>query len=247
MRVPRVHVADAAPGGAPLELPAERSHYLLDVLRLQPGDPLQVFDGAGNEWRAQIVAGGKRARLQVGDAVEAGGESPLAIVLWQGLSQSSRMDACLRQAVELGVSAVRPLATRRSQARLDAKRAEKRLAHWRAIAISACEQCGRATVPRIHPLLTLEAALSDRDGERVTSLMLLPEATTGLGEIGGESRPERIDLLIGPESGLDPTEIDAASAAGFRGVRAGPRVLRTETAGPAALAVLQARLGDLGT
>jgi len=248
-RRPRVFVDQLLNGDACLTLPPERSRHLGDVLRLKAGAPLVLFDGQGGEWSAVLEAPGKRATVRVHERLTNACESPLSITLWQGLSQGARMDACLRQGVELGITGFRPLLTQRSVGKPDARRAQKKHEHWSAIAISAAEQSGRATVPTVHALATPEVHLRNAcdavAAPDTLALVLLPDAATGLGAWPAERPPARIELMIGPESGLSEHEARAAFDAGFLPVRIGPRVLRTETAGPAAIAVLQARFGDL--
>ena len=260
-RVPRLHVEADLADGAEIELDRARSHQLGEVLRVREGAAVAVFDGAGAERAARVSVAGKRVRLTLGAAVAPVPESPLRIVLLQGVSRGDRMDATVRQATELGAAAIVPVATRRGSVRLDAARAAKRLAHWRAVVVSACEQCGRARLPELHPVATLEAALASADASRgpalapslapALALQLDPAARSGLGAAleraaaAPDAPPRSAALLIGPESGLDPDEIAAAGAAGFEPVTCGPRVLRTETAGPAVIAMLQARFGDL--
>ncbi len=252
-RIPRLHVDAVLVDGALLELDRARSHQLGDVLRLREGATVEVFDGHGNQHAAEVRLAGKRVRLAVGPAREARAESPLDLVLLQGVSRGDRMDATVRQATELGASAIRPVTTRRGSVRLDEARAAKRQAHWEAIVVSACEQCGRVRLPTLHPVASLDTALTDARAAapEALALQLDPEASTGLGEAldarAARDAPRSAALLIGPESGLDPEEIAAAREAGFLPVRSGPRTLRTETAGPAALAILQARFGDLST
>ena len=252
-RTPRLHVEGPLAEGEELVLDRERGRRLADVLRVREGAALRVFDGLGAEHEARVLGTGRRVRLGIGPARAPAGESPLALTLLQGVSRGDRMDATVRQATELGASAIRPVATRRAAVRLDAERAAKRHAHWHAIVVSACEQCGRARLPTLHPVAPLDAALADaarQTGGDASSLALQldPAAPRGLGaalERGAAGPPRSIAILIGPESGLDPDEIALASASGFEPVTCGPRTLRTETAGPAVIAVLQARFGDL--
>ena len=250
-RTPRLHVPRVPAEGEPLELDRTASHRLGEVLRVREGATVALFDGAGAERLARVVATGRRVRLEVGADTAREVESPLAITLLQGVSRGDRMDATVRQATELGAAAVRPVTTRRVAVRLDEARAAKRLEHWRAVAVSACEQCGRTRLPEVLEPLALADALAAHAPGSDLALQLDPGAPLGLGAALGRAAavpgraPASIAVLIGPESGLDPEEIEAARAAGFEPVRFGPRVLRTETAGPAVVAVLQARFGDL--
>lgn len=228
--------------GAEVELDDRAAHRLGRVLRLRPGDAVVLFNGDGRDYAATVASvtkGGLRARVESAEAAD--NESSLHLTLAQGIARGDRMDYALQKAVELGVSAVQPLFCRRTEVRLAGTRLEKRVGHWRGVITSACEQSGRAVLPRLHEPAALDAWLADPpDGQR---LVLRPEGATGP---AGLEHADRVCLLIGPEGGLAPEEIERARSAGFTPVRLGPRVLRTETAGPAALAVLQALWGDLG-
>ena len=243
-RVPRLHVDAALVAGETLALPQAPSRHLLEVLRARAGDPVCLFNGDGHDYPAELVEGGRVARLHVAARLVNARESPFELTLVQGVSRGDRMDATVRQAVELGVARIVPVRTRLGRVALDERRAAKRHAHWRAIVVSACEQCGRARLPSLEPLDTLEGWLDRFDAGAGAGLVLAPDAERGIGDASLDGHGAT--LLVGPESGLDGAEIETAERAGLRAVRFGPRVLRTETAGPAALAVLQARHGDLG-
>lgn len=252
-RVPRLHLDAVLAEGAELELDRARSHQLGDVLRLREGAVVALFDGRGAEHVARVVAAGKRVRLAVGPGVTGVADSPLSIALLQGVSRGDRMDATVRQAVELGVADIRPVMSHRASVRLDAARAARRHAHWQAIVVSACEQCGRVRLPTLHPVAALDAAIAaavEATGGAALRLQFDPAADTGLGRAledrarDGDA-PRAAAVLVGPESGLDAGECASARDAGFASVRCGPRTLRTETAGPAAIAILQARFGDM--
>jgi 16S rRNA (uracil1498-N3)-methyltransferase len=213
------------------------------VLRLREGAPLAVFDGTGNEFSAEIVrVDTDQVSVLLGQQLAPAGDSPLRITLIQGISRSERMDWALQKATELGVSAIAPVLTSRSVVRLDPKQAERKRAHWRAIAIGACEQCGRARIPSVAAPLALRDYLTSvrKEGLRLVLSAVAPGSLAGL-----TSLPSKVELLIGPEGGLDDEELAAAEKAGFMPVRMGPRVLRTETAAVVALTVLQALWGDL--
>lgn len=241
MATPRVFTDQALAAGAEIGLESGPSHHLLKVLRLKPGAGLRLFNGCGGSFAA-VLAGsrGQEARVAVGDFDPADHESPLAIELAIGVSRGERMDWVMQKAVELGVAAIRPLVTERTEVRLAGERRDKKLGHWRQIAIAACEQCGRNRLPDIHAPQLLADWLPAAAGLR---LVLAPEATTALASIEATA-PDVVTLLIGPEGGLSAAEIDAAIATGYRAVSLGPRVLRTETAPLAALAICQARWGD---
>ncbi len=227
--------------GAEIVLPETAARHAVTVLRLQVGDVLDLFNGDGGEYRARIVAVSKRetrVRLTEFHAVER--ESPLEITLALGIAAGERMDYSLQKATELGVSAIQPLATERSVVKLAGERADKRLLHWQHIVIAACEQCGRNRVPAVAPVQKFFAYLAAADrGKRL--LMLSPDAQTPLKQV---PRAASVVLLIGAEGGLAPSEYQAAETSGFQPVSLGPRILRTETAPLAALAVLQALWGD---
>jgi 16S rRNA (uracil1498-N3)-methyltransferase len=228
--------------GAEIALPEAAARHAVTVLRLQAGDTLSLFNGEGGEYRASIVAVSKRetrVRLIEFDAAER--ESPLEITLALGISSGERMDYSLQKATELGVTAIQPLATERSLVKLAGERAERRLQHWQHVVIAACEQCGRNRVPTVAPVHKLFDYLAavDRGTRR---LLLSPDAAEPLTHAPPATR---VVLLIGAEGGLAPAEFLAAEASGFEPVSLGPRILRTETAPVAALAVLQALWGDI--
>lgn len=243
MRVTRCHVQHPLAPGQTLSLPEEAAIHLVRVLRLREGDGCVLFNGDGRDYSATLVAVGKRdAQVRIEAAAALDNESPLSITLLQGIARGEKMDLILQKATELGVTAVIPVNAERTEVKLDAARAEKRLAHWQSVVISACGQSGRARVPSVSaPGSLLEAARSvpaqalkltlDPVGEH--RLATLPEA------------PHGVVIAIGPEGGWSPRDRQALVAAGFQGLRLGPRILRTETAGLAAIAALQARLGDL--
>jgi 16S rRNA (uracil1498-N3)-methyltransferase len=229
--------------GAVVELPATAAHHLVRVLRLRAGAPLALFDGSGGDFRAEIAAvEGDRVRVRVGERSTGLRESPLAITLVQAVSRGERMDFTLQKATELGVRRIQPVLSSRSVVRLDEEQAAKKLRHWQAIVAAACEQSGRSVLPEVRAPLDLSHYLAavPREGQR---LVLSPSGPASLA--GLASTTARVELLIGPEGGLDDFELEAAGRAGFAPVRLGPRVLRTETAGIVALAVLQALWGDL--
>jgi len=213
----------------------------LHVLRLVAGDAVTLFDGRGTEYSATITRAGKAGvDLTVHDRRAVSRESPLVVTLAQGISSGERMDYTVQKAVELGVVAIQPLLTARSVVRLAQERAHKRMAHWRAVTISACEQCGRNFIPEINGLCDFSRWLGRSPGG--LRLLLSPRAQVRLHDL---ARPAGgVLLLAGPEGGLSPEEENAAVNTGFQAVRLGPRVLRTETAAVAALAAMQTLWGD---
>jgi 16S rRNA (uracil1498-N3)-methyltransferase len=239
---PRLYCAMALATGAHVELPEAAAHHAARVLRLSAGDAVTLFNGEGGEFAARLERVDARivvARIEALRRVER--ESSLAVTLVQGLASGDRMDHVIQKATELGAVAVQPVTTARSVARLDAARAQKREAHWQQIAIAACEQCGRNRVPTVRPLRELTAWLRD-PSRAALRLLLSPDAHVSLSSL--PTPTGAIECLVGPEGGLDEEEASAALRLGFQAVRLGPRVLRTETAGPAVLAALNALWGD---
>lgn len=243
MRLTRAHVALPLAVGAAVALPEDVAAHLLRVLRLRVGEDCVLFNGDGHDYRARIIALGKReASAQVLDARRIDNESPLRITLLQGIARGEKMDWILQKATELGVARVLPVVSERSEVKLDAQRADKRWAHWREVAISACEQSGRAVLPEVAAPQPLAKAAALRDGP---GYLLDPFAEASLAALPNDAIGA-CTVAIGPEGGWSPRDRDQLLAAGFEGLRLGPRVLRTETAGITAIAALQARFGDLG-
>jgi len=246
---PRAYVDASLAAGAELELAATVANHVVRVLRLRPGGALTLFDGRGGEYPATLLSAAARgARVRLGAHLAVERESPLRLTLLQGIARGERMDLIVQKATELGAARLVPLACARSVVRLDAQQAARRLEHWRGIAIAACEQCGRNRLPHIDAVTDF-ARIADRvravaldPGPR---LLLDPQASRPLAAAVAPGT-ETASLLVGPEGGFDPRELDLARSAGFEPVRLGPRVLRTETAPLAALAALQTVAGDLG-
>lgn len=244
MRTIRIHVDQPLASGQELILPSQAGEHVARVLRMVAGNELTLFNGDGNDYLATIAAVGKReVSVQVTAVQALDNESPLALTLAQGVARGEKMDLIVQKAAELGVARIVPLITERSEVKLDATRAKKRLVHWRAVAASACEQSGRARIPEVTPAQPLESWLRGLDDNNALRMALLPEGTA-------QARSLRFDaagglLVIGPEGGLGERDISLLNAARFQGLRLGPRILRTETAGLAALAALQALHGDV--
>ena len=227
-----------------IELETEQARYLGRVLRLRVGDRLLVFDGEGKEFEAAITAIGKTgAILRVGEKTPASVESPLRVHLVQGISRGERMDFIVQKATELGVKRITPVLTEFGVVKLDAARAAKRREHWHRVAINACEQCGRVRLPLIDAPIPLKNWFGNKPRKVDSEIILKPGAKTPLTNI--DSPATKICLLIGPEGGFSQTEYEDAAVAGFRAVSLGPRVLRTETAAVASIAILQSEWGDL--
>lgn len=228
--------------GQSIELPDGPFRHLIQVLRMQVGEPLIVFNGRGGEYEARLDSVARRgATLLVGAYRDVDRESPLQLTLVQGISKGERMDWTIQKAVELGVSEIVPVTTERCNVNLDRERQDKKFEHWRGVMLSACEQSGRTRLPELHPA----QRLADWFGQPAsgTRLMLDPQGARSLVAMIAEPAP--VSLVVGPEGGLNATELASGARAGCIIVRLGPRVLRTETAGVAALAALQALRGDL--
>ncbi|MEZ5615701.1 MAG: 16S rRNA (uracil(1498)-N(3))-methyltransferase [Rhodocyclaceae bacterium] len=225
------------------ELPPDAAHHALRVLRLAVGDAVTLFNGEGGEYPGRIAEAGRAVRVRLDERCDIERESPLEVSLAQALPSGDRMDFVVQKAVELGVARIQPLLATRCVVRLSGERAVRRTAHWRQVAVSACEQCGRDRIPEIAPILDLRQWLGrlPQDNE-IIRLLLSPQGGRRLRELAG---CRRVLLLVGPEGGFAEEEAAAARAAGFAACALGPRILRTETAGPAALAALGALHGDL--
>ncbi len=240
--IPRIHCPFPLALGAAVELPPEASHHVTKVLRMGEGDVLILFDGRGGEWTARLHRVGKAMAAVLESFDEADRESPISVTLIQGLPAADKMDWIVQKSTELGIARIRPVVARRSVIRLSGERMERRVAHWQAIAVAACEQCQRNRVPEVAPLVDLMDYLAEEAGSSECRLMLAPGAELRLKEI--EPPTGRVTLLVGPEGGFEEGELVAARLMGFRPIGLGPRVLRTETAGIAALAAMLALWGD---
>lgn len=244
MRIPRIFSPEPLSGRSEVELDEAASRHLVKVLRLRPGRPLVLFDGTGGEYRAELLETGRRARVRLGDFSAEDRESPLALTLAVGISRGDRFDWVVQKATELGVAQIQPLFTERCEVKLSGDRLQKKLGHWRQIAASACEQCRRNRLPVVAEPQKLAQYLERAESD--LKLVLHHRAELDLRRLErARGAPASALLLVGPEGGLSETEIDAALARGFLPLRLGPRVLRTETAPLAALAVLQFQWGDL--
>ena len=241
--MPRFYCPPPLPLSGSFDLPADAAHHAARVLRLRVDDPVEIFDGGCNASHGVIAElTGKRVMIGNLSATNTNRESPLKMVLAQALASSEKMDWVIQKATELGVTEIQPLDTNRSVAKLSAERIEKRIEHWQQVAISACEQCGRNTLPQIHAPLDIMAWLQQMRQATDTKFILLPQGTASLNT---QAKPQgKVVLLIGAEGGFTPAESDAALHCGFTAIRMGARVLRTETAAIAGLAALQTLWGD---
>ena len=241
----RLFVSSELINGTEIELDGDRARYLGRALRARVGDKVNVFNGEGAEWTAAILHISKNTiTLRVENSHEAGTESPLKIHLVQGISRGERMDLVVQKATELGVKRITPVITEYGVVKLDESRANKRRDHWQKIATSAVEQTGRVRLPLVDTPIPLKNWFGDKPKKVDTELILKPGATTTL--VSVPSPETKVCVLIGPEGGFSDGEYEDAKIAGFKAVSLGPRILRTETAAIATLAVLQSLWGDLG-
>ncbi len=241
MRVPRIFTGQRLESGQVLDLEAGPAGHVARVLRMAAGDALVLFDGCGGEFPATLLQCDRRAvTVELAAKREREVESPLPVHLGIAVSRGERMDWVVQKATELGVAAITPLFTARTEVKLRGERAAKKLQHWGQVAISACEQCGRNRLPVIGELCELDRWLQDA----VAECRLVLHHRAGPSALAGAA-PASVALLVGPEGGLSEAEIELAEHRGFQSLALGPRVLRTETAPLAALAILQARWGDM--
>jgi len=241
MRAPRLFSSTPLVEGDEVALDPAAAQHAVAVLRLEVGAPVTLFDGNGGEHPARLVGASKRrATAIVGAKIAVERELPFPVVVAQALAKGERMDLVVQKATELGASAIVPLATERSEVRLDGERAAKRLQHWQGVVRAACEQCGRNRLPTLSTPMPLDAFLSAAPLE-AQRLVLAPEGA----ELRALPRPTAagVVLVVGPEGGLSEAEVGRAIAAGFAAASLGPRVLRTETAALAALSAAAALWG----
>jgi 16S rRNA (uracil1498-N3)-methyltransferase len=242
MRIPRIHIDQDLHLGIEVLLPEQAGEHVARVLRLERGHPLILFNGDGREYDAMLAQLAKRAvTAEVLAVREVDRESPLPLTLAQGVARGEKMDWILQKATELGVARIVPLITERTEVKLDEERAERRVAHWRSVVAGACEQSGRTRLPQIEMPIRLDRWLGSLDDAGLR-LALLPEGEVGVRDLHGLAHGAM--LCVGPEGGFSDNDIALLKHAGFAGLRLGPRILRTETAGIAALAALQALAGD---
>jgi 16S rRNA (uracil1498-N3)-methyltransferase len=243
MRRIRFYLPVELSAGKIYSLDKAQSHYALNVLRLKNQQPIELFDGQGNQAEATLIITGRRsADVCIESVTQISRESPLETVLLQGISKGDRMDFTLQKSVELGVSRIQPLFTERCDVKLSNDKLEKRREHWQAVVISACEQCGRNLVPTVALPTTWENYLQNQD--TLNGLVLDPSADHTFKSLPDNLAQHPLHLFIGPEGGLTDKEVEQGIEKGLTATRLGPRILRTETAGLTILAALQARWGD---
>jgi 16S rRNA (uracil1498-N3)-methyltransferase len=244
MRIPRVYIAQPLQTGQDALLPEQAGEHVVRVLRLERGHPLILFNGDGCEYDATLSSLARRAVSAEVVAVRAvDRESPLPLTLAQGIARGEKMDWILKKATELGVARIVPIVTERTEVKLDEERAERRMLHWASVIDGACEQSGRTRLPVLDPPQRLDRWLGSLDADTSLRLALLPD-----GDVVARALPTMTHgatLCVGPEGGLSENDVTLLRQTGFLGLRLGPRILRTETAGIAALAALQALQGDM--
>ena len=244
MRLTRVFVDAPLAPGTRVALPEATAAHLVRVLRLREGDACVLFNGDGHDYGARLAETGKRGAVaEVLEARRLDNESSLRVMLVQGIARGEKMDLVLQKATELGVARIVPVDAERTEVRLDGERLRKRMEHWRGVVASACEQSGRARVPAVDAPVAIDR-IAGHVGDATVRLCLDPEGDCTLSGLG-IAADATVALAIGPEGGWSPRDRELLRAAGFRGLRLGPRILRTETAGLAAIAALQAAYGDL--
>jgi 16S rRNA (uracil1498-N3)-methyltransferase len=254
MRMTRVFVdAELQPGNI-VELARNTASHLAKVLRARSGDELVLFNGDGREFAASIESvRGSRVSASIISARSVDRESPLKVTLLQCVPRGDRMDFVVQKATELGVERIVPVLSQRSVVRLDAAQAASKQAHWLAVAVSACEQCGRNKLPIVEApqlLLNYLGAMPPRKASGALRLILepegaVPESSARTIDVGAGGPVAQAEIAIGPEGGFSPEELDAFRLSDFSPLGLGPRVLRTETAAIAAIVMLQTRFGDM--
>ncbi len=243
MTIARIYQATPLFSKASIELDSAASHHLASVLRAKIHQKMIVFNGEGGEYEATITKiEKKKVIIQLGSFNPREAESSLQICLAQGISRGEKMDFTIQKAVELGVTKIVPLLTERCNVKLDAQRREKRLEHWQSIIVSACEQSGRNILPEIEPPQAFTSWVSSVQMDQ--GFVLAPIAKQKLHQFSLQKKA-RVVLLIGPEGGLSEQEIELATQKDFAPLNLGPRILRTETAGIAAITALQCYFGDM--
>ncbi|MDC1287380.1 16S rRNA (uracil(1498)-N(3))-methyltransferase [Gammaproteobacteria bacterium] len=244
MRITRVYVEDELSVATKIVLPEAQTHYLKHVLRLKPGAALVLFDGRqALDFHAVLTADGKKLGARIESTTTVATESRLVVELIQGLGRADHMDWMIQKTTELGVNRIVLFNAERTQTPLKPAQLEKKMQHWRSVAVSACEQSGRAILPVVTFQRDLDQALSDSTGNCKLLLDFSGDSLTSVLQQRPAHTP--LSILLGPEGGLNPAEIEHAKATGFAPVTLGPRILRTETAAITALAIAQSLVGDM--
>ncbi|HQW82134.1 MAG TPA: 16S rRNA (uracil(1498)-N(3))-methyltransferase [Pseudomonadota bacterium] len=243
MRRIRLYVDIALAAGQSITLSEATANHAVRVLRLREGDAVTLFNGDGFDYVGTISLGKRDARVHLNSVDVVTNESPLAITLVQAIARGEKMDLILQKATELGVVKIVPVISDRTEVKLDEDRADKRILHWQRVLEAACEQCGRAQIPEVESPSTLERAARLFANANDTKLVLHPDGGRPLSQV---DCGDAATIAIGPEGGFSERDLALFDQAGFVRITLGPRVLRTETAGLAAIAALQTRFGDFG-
>lgn len=242
MRIHRVHTFEQLAPDHQVVLDAASSHYLVRVLRVVVGQPLVLFNGDGHDYAASVEKASKSGMVaKVTARLPARAESPLHTTLVQSLARGERTDYALQKATELGVTVFQPVESARTEVRLKPEKLQARMAHWQNVIISACEQSGRARLPELRPPIDLSSWAESEPEPCGLRLVLAPGEGLPLARL---ELPAAVQIVVGPEGGFEDQELDLLQRRGIQSVSLGPRILRTETAGPAALAIVQAMAGD---
>ena len=243
MRIPRLYTQQPLHADSLITLDKDAARYLSSVLRMTSGQMLNLFNGEGGEYVAEVVSLSKnQVTVSIKESLPNDRESLLKIHLVIGISRGERMDWVIQKATELGVHTITPIFTERTEVKLAGSRLEKRLVHWQQVSISACEQCLRNVVPTINSAVSLQQCLGTHDGG--LKIVLHHRTERPLTEL--QNTNNHVTILIGPEGGLSDDEITLVESNGYNAVKLGPRVLRTETAPLAAISILQSLWGDMG-
>ena len=243
MRIPRLYTQQPLHADSLITLDKDAARYLSFVLRMTSGQMLNLFNGDGGEYIAEVASLSKnQVTVSIKESLPNDRESLLKIHLVIGISRGERMDWVIQKATELGVHTITPIFTERTEVKLAGSRLEKRLVHWQQVSISACEQCLRNVVPTINSAVSLQQCLGTHDGG--LKIVLHHRTERPLTEL--QNTNNHVTILVGPEGGLSDDEITLAESNGYNAVKLGPRVLRTETAPLAAISILQSLWGDMG-
>jgi 16S rRNA (uracil1498-N3)-methyltransferase len=236
--VHRFFVPDADPGSATVRLPSDEAHHFSRVLRLGPGASVRVFDGRGHEWRGTVEAAGRAGVVvKIDSPVTPAAEPPVRVTLAAGLQKGDRMETVVREATALGASAIVPLASTHVAVPARARDSKAAVERWQRVAVASAKQCGRASVPVVQPIATLEAILTAHRADRILMCVEPSRRAAGPARAAGE-RPASALVLVGPEGGWTDTEVDRASSAGATLVHLGPRTLRADLAPTVLLSAL---------
>lgn len=241
MKIPRIFVDQPLQADQQFTLDHDASKYLIRVLRRTKGDRIIAFNGDGSDYTATITTAGKATGIQINHVALNASESPLSITLAQSLAKGTKLDLVIQKATELGVDRIIPISSDRSVLQIEQSRLAKRMDHWRGVAISACGQCQRSTIPVIEQPQSLNQWLENNSHEN--TFLLHPQSNSSLGSVALNGL--QCNIVVGPEGGFSEVEIATSLSHGIKAISCGPRILRTETAGFTAIAIIQSRFGDL--